>query len=349
MDTLKYYVETGTYVIFNKYTIDTSGVIRNKKTGRAVKTRKNKDDYNVCGVYDGYGKQQCILIGRALASTFHGKPLTPSHTADHIDRDRDNDILTNIRWATKRVQQANRMMPENQKNAFIIVKDGNEKTVKEWVEHLKDEKNSFGRNYTKSMIEQYAQRSKCGFSYKKYPNLQGEVWRKINTTKINQGNWEISNMCRVKFITKYAENVLSGERIGLKSGYPSVSIGKCHILAFMTFFPDEWAAKKPEEIVKHIGDDKLDFRPHKLQIGTQSENAAESHDNGKHDGTKSERMKCASYINGVLEKQHVSQSAAGEYLKSVGYEKADNRSIGQALKAFRNGKVIMRYGRTWSS
>jgi hypothetical protein len=116
----------------------------------------------------------------------------------------------------------------------------------------------------------------------------------------------------------------------------------------MTFFPDEWGAKKPEEIVKHVGDNRLDFRPHMLRIGTQNENAVESHDNGKHNGTKSARMRCVSYINGVLERVHDSQSAAGEYLKSIGYEKADNRSISHALKAFRDGKVVKIYGRTWT-
>lgn len=121
------------------------------------------------------------------------------------------------------------------------------------------------------------------------------------------GRWEISDMNRVKNITKYAENVLSGERLGLLSGYPRIVMGQCHILAFAAFYPDEYAAKKPEEIIKHIGDNKLDFRPHMLQIGTNSENCSEAHDNGCHNGTKTERMKCASYIKSVLEKEHDSQ------------------------------------------
>ena len=56
MTPLKYYYakKNGVeLVIFNKYTIDTSGVIRNKKTEDTVCTRNNKSGYiitNVVGV-----------------------------------------------------------------------------------------------------------------------------------------------------------------------------------------------------------------------------------------------------------------------------------------------------------
>ena len=81
----------------------------------------------------------------------------------------------------------------------------------------------------------------------------------------------------------------------MNNGYPSVFInGKnwlCHILAFKTFFPNEWDAKNPDEMILHEDDDKMDFRPHKLRIGTRSENATDAHDNGCHDGTKTSRIK----------------------------------------------------------
>ena len=51
METLRYYFEDGTHVIFDKYTIDTNGNVRNKKTEKVVKYFKD-GDYNSCGVYD---------------------------------------------------------------------------------------------------------------------------------------------------------------------------------------------------------------------------------------------------------------------------------------------------------
>jgi hypothetical protein len=308
---------------------------------------KNKNGYNSCGVYDDNGRQRGILVGRAIASTIYGPPPTPVHTADHKDKNRGNDIDDNVRWATGSEQNNNREMPETLKTALIVVKNEIEKTAEEWVEQLKEHTNHMGREYTINMIKHYAQRKQHGFSYKEYPDLPGEMWKEIIGSNTNLGYWKISDMCRVKYITKYAENVLSGDRIGLMAGYPKVKInGKswhCHILAFMTFSPEEYAVKKPGEMVLHEDDDKMDFRPHKLRIGSRKENGSDAHANGCYDGTKTERSKCMSYINGFLEKEHESQRDAMRYLRSKGYEKADYRSIGKAFKS----KTNFAYDRTW--
>jgi len=345
-----YYARKNTIelVTFNKYTIDTNGVVRSKKTGKTASIRHNRSGYKVTSVLDDAGKNRGIYIGRAIASTFRGPPPTPLHTADHVDRNRDNDNLYNIRWATKKEQCENQKRPKTLKSASIIVNNEIEKTAQEWVEHLKDQKNPFGRNYTTKMIDMYARRKQHGFVFKKYSNLPGEVWKEILGTAGDKGRWEISNMSRVKWINAYSENVLEGERLCLQSGYPSIVVGQCHILAFKTFFPDEYASKKPGEMILHEDDDRLDFRPHKLRIGTRSENGQDAHKNGKHDGTNSVRVKCASYINDVFEKEYESQSDAVRYLKSIGFNKAFDRNIGKALSFKRkSGESKTAYGRTW--
>jgi len=348
MKTLEYYfVKKGVleHVIFNKYTIDENGVIRNKKTGKQLDYFNTTNGYQRCGLYDDTGNKRKIFICRALVSTFEGPPPTPTHTADHVDRNKSNDMLVNIRWLCKQGQRRNRTQPTTFKSAFLIVKDDDEKTVKEWVEHLKDSKNSFGREYNISMISHYAQRKQYGFSYKEYPDLPNELWLKIPGQKLKQGYWMISDMCRVKYITNNAENVLSGERLALEKGYPRFVLGYCHVIAFMTFFPDKWATKKPEELVLHEDDDKMDFRPHKLRLGTRSENAIDAHTNGCYNGAKSMMMKCASYIDGVFEKEHESQHDAAIYLKSldIKYNKASYKGIGRVLGGDRN----IAYDRMW--
>jgi hypothetical protein len=240
-------------------------------------------------------------------------------------------------------------MPEIQKTAFIIIKDGIEKTSKEWVEHLKDQRNHMGREYTNGMIIKYAQKKQHGFSYKEYPDLPDEIWKEIIGSKNSRDCWEVSDMNRFKYITNHAKNVLSGERLGLMAGYPIIGInGKnwlCHILAFMTFFPDEYANKNPDEMVLHENDDRLDFRPYKLRLGTQSENSVDAHNNGKYDGTKSARMKCVSYIDGVYEIMHDSQDDAVKYLRHIGYNKASGGNINNALND--KYKSNFAYDRTW--
>ena len=208
---------------------------------------------------------------------------------------------------------------------------------------MKGEKNNLGREYTEKMIAKYAQQKQRGFSYKEYPDLQGEVWKDIIDSKNWKGYWRISNMNRVKYITSHAENVLSGDRIGLKSGYPTIAPGQCHILAFAAFFPEEYIAKNRCEIVLHNDDDKMDFRPHKLRLGTRGENTKDAYNNGCYDGTKRERMKCVSYLNDVFEKEHDSQHDAMRYLKIVGYYKATVGKISQVI----SGDRKTAYGRTW--
>jgi len=342
---LKYYAKDGTLMVCNKYTID-NGIIKNAK-GEPIAYHKNKDKYNTCNVTNDNGKERQILVGRAIASTMYGPPPTLEHTADHIDRNRENDTDDNIRWLDKPGQSNNQDRPETQKSAFIVDRYGEEKTVNEWVDHLKGEKNHMGREYTNIMINLYAQKKQHGFSYKEYPDLPGEIWKEIIDSMNTQGRWEVSDMNRFKYITKYAENMLSGDRLGLTKGYPKININgkhwKCHILSFMTFFPDEYANKKPDEIILHEDDDSLDFRPHKLRLGTHSENRIDAYNNGKYDGTKRERMKFVSYIDGIYEIMHDSQSDAAKYLRHIGYKKASVGSISKAL----NDKSKSAYDRTW--
>lgn len=337
-------------VIFNKYYIENDKIL-NKKTGKTLEYFTNKAGYNYCNVSDDHGKRHTVLIGRVFASSLKGPPPTSSHTVDHIDQNRRNDTNDNIRWLGKTGQNKNRTFPKSLKSAFIVVKDGVEKTVNDWLYHFKDDMNTFGRYYTKNMIKDYAQREQFGFAYKKFPNLPGEVWKEVIGSKNTQGGrWEISDMNRVKYITTYAENVLSDYQLET-NGYPTITINGvrwlCHILSFKTFFPDEYDAKKPGEIVLHENDDKMNFRPHKLRLGTQCENRTEAHDNGKYDGTKTERKRCVSYINDVLEKEYGSQHDAVKYLKTIGYAKAACANISKALIEFRKGNIIMCYDRIW--
>ena len=351
MTPLCYWSVNGEHVIFNKYTIDENGIIRNNKTGKYLRYSKDKNGYNKCCVLNDSGYTRMIYVGRALVSTFNGSPPTPQHTADHEDQNRGNDTVVNVRWLCSSGQRNNQSRPQQVKSSFIVVKDGIEKTVKEWAEHLKGEKNSRGCVYTVAMLMKYAQNKQYGFSYKKYQDLPEEVWKEIIGSKNKLNHWEISNMSRVKFVTKFAENVLYGERLGVRSGYPRIKFsGKswnCHVLAFMTFFPEEYAAKKPNEVVLHEEDDRGDFRPHKLRLGTQSENITDAHSNGCYAGMQKARSKCASYINDILENEYESQVDAVKYLKSLGYDKVSSGSICQGLQASRKGKIIMRYGRTW--
>jgi hypothetical protein len=349
--TLSYYSDDGTYTVFHKYYIDTNGVIKNKKSGRSQSYGKGRK-YNTCGVLDNDGKRCRILVGRAVLSTFRGRPPTLAHTADHKKcKQTRNDKLTNLRWNDKPGQSKNQIRSETFKYAFIVVKNGVEKTVHEWVDFMNAAKESTEREYTRGMVKMYAQRKQRGFAYKEYPDLEDEVWKSVSGSETSRGHWEISDLRRVKQITKHAVHVLWGDRLSHNAnGYPIFGNKQlCHVITFQTFFPELWAARKPGEKVLHEKDDKEDFRPHKLRLGTQSMNVKDAHDNGKYDGSKTERTKCASYVDGKFEKEHESQTTAAEYLKSKGCSKSKIKGIVTHIGMALSGDRKTAYGRTWAN
>ncbi|AGE53722.1 hypothetical protein ATCVGM07011_993R [Acanthocystis turfacea Chlorella virus GM0701.1] len=329
---LKYYTDNGSLIVFDNYTVDDNGVVNNTKTGMALARHQNADGYNTVTVRDASTSSCTILVGRAVASTFLGSPNTPEDTVDHVDKNRLNDVFSNIRWLNKKGQAQNRTTPSSLKSAFWIVKDGVEKTARGWVEEFKFPS---GKRYSARTILSYAQQGLYGFRYKEFPDLSGEEWRVIEGSKNTQGEWFISNMNRVKYKTSYATNVLTSENLSKSNGYPTVGINgqkwRCHVLSFITFFPEEYANKRCYEMILHKDDDKLNFRPENLHLGTSSDNSTDAHDNGKFDNKKTARKQVASYINGVLEKEHDSISAAVEYLRTEGHHRAGCSAVRRAL------------------
>ncbi|ABT14769.1 HNH endonuclease [Paramecium bursaria Chlorella virus NY2A] len=349
MKTVEYYGANGTHETYDKYTVDDIGVIRNKKTNEEKSQHTTKDGYKILGLFDNNGKQKTLKVHRIVASTFLGRPPTPAHTPDHKNRIRSDNTLDNIRWKDPSEQNTNREMPETLRSAFIVVRDGVEMTVKEWIDYLKDEKTNSGKKYTNGVIQYFAQRKRYGFSYKVFDDLPGEQWKEV----IGSKKWEVSNKLRMKYKTKYAENVLDVTQISTRNGYPKISInGKehyVHIVCFQAFNPEAYANMKPGELVRHEKDDRLDFQPEKLLVGTKSQNGFDAHDNGKFDGTNSARKPCVSYIEGVKEKEHISLSDAVRYLRENDWPKAIRSSIRDALNGKRkNGQRKTAYGRTWT-
>lgn len=122
-----------------------------------------------------------------------------------------------------------------------------------------------------------------------------------------------------------------------------VGLAEMVVLMVVAFFQEKYANKKTCEMILPEDDNKLDFRPHKLRLGTRSENNNDAHTHGCYDGNKNARMKCASYINGVLEKEHESQRTAAKYLMINGHPNSVYNGICQAL----GGRRKSAYGRTW--
>lgn len=81
-----------------------------------MKPGKNRDGYHYVSLYkNGKEKKHYIhrLVGLAFIRNTDGKEMV-----DHVDRDRTNNHVQNLRWATASQQQTNRGKPENNTSGY---------------------------------------------------------------------------------------------------------------------------------------------------------------------------------------------------------------------------------------
>lgn len=83
---------------FPLYEITENGVIRNKKTGQIRKQYLNKDGYYTIGLSNG-NQIKTVQVHRLIAKTYLGRPENATEI-DHIDKNRTNNRLENLRWVT---------------------------------------------------------------------------------------------------------------------------------------------------------------------------------------------------------------------------------------------------------
>lgn len=105
---------------FENYAVSTNGDVKNIKTGRVLKGRPDKDGYLRVSLYtDGVCYEQYIhrLVAEAFIPNPENKP-----TVDHIDRNRKNNLYSNLCWATHKEQTLNSLI-NKRKRAVVAIKD----------------------------------------------------------------------------------------------------------------------------------------------------------------------------------------------------------------------------------
>ena len=84
--------------VFTNYEVSSVGRIRNSKTGRVLKLQPRKDGY--VGVQlSKDGKIKNLLTHRLVALAFIENSLEKPDV-DHIDRNKANNNIDNLRWST---------------------------------------------------------------------------------------------------------------------------------------------------------------------------------------------------------------------------------------------------------
>lgn len=99
---------------FPLYEITENGVIRNKETKQIRKQYLNKDGYYTIGLSKG-NQIKTVQVHRLIAKTYLERSENATEV-DHIDKNRTNNCLENLRWVTHNENM------KNQNNSFGMVK-----------------------------------------------------------------------------------------------------------------------------------------------------------------------------------------------------------------------------------
>lgn len=80
-----------------KYQLSIDGKVRNKHTGRILKTSTDKHGYAKLSL----GNEDNVYVHRLAAETFYGTPEDKNATVvNHIDCNRQNNHILNLEWCT---------------------------------------------------------------------------------------------------------------------------------------------------------------------------------------------------------------------------------------------------------
>jgi hypothetical protein len=100
---------------YENYEISDHGNVRNTKTGRTLKNKIRKDNYSEVGLpilINGKNKQNFLKIHRLIGLAFIDNPENKK-CIDHVDCDRQNNHVSNLRWATHTENQQNSSIHKN--------------------------------------------------------------------------------------------------------------------------------------------------------------------------------------------------------------------------------------------
>ena len=96
---------------YDNYAVSTFGRVKNVKTGKILKARNDKYGYLRVNLYE-YRVMKTHRIHKLVANAFIDNP-NDKECVDHIDNNRTNNHISNLRFATANENQHNRKLNSN--------------------------------------------------------------------------------------------------------------------------------------------------------------------------------------------------------------------------------------------
>lgn len=140
------------------YEISNTGLVRNKNTGKILSLEESKDGYRRVAMRVKNGKTETttrkIHVHKLVAMAFIGEPENIKMQADHIDRDRSNNDMRNLRWLSGSDNCKNKIRHGRQRKSGKLWFDG----TKVYYKQKDIRKFSTNRDIDEYDYESYAER-----------------------------------------------------------------------------------------------------------------------------------------------------------------------------------------------
>jgi hypothetical protein len=162
---------------FSRYEVSSLSRITNVNTGYMLKGSKTPEGYWRVYMVNDTGKQQSKSFHVLTASAFLG--IDKTKTVDHIDQDKNNNDLENLRWATKSEQSLNRKKYLCRGRSIVQMdKDG--KFIRIW-DKMKDAAQALGVSQCcLTEVCRGTQKTSAGYKWKyNIDYIEGEEWRAL--------------------------------------------------------------------------------------------------------------------------------------------------------------------------
>lgn len=247
---------------FENYEASNLGRIRNNY--RILKGYKNRSGYINHTLIDDNSKIIKIDAHIIVCITFHGQKPHKTYTVDHINNIKDDNCITNLRWASKSEQISNIIRKEKSSRSIEMVNLKTNEVVHTF-EGAKEASKTVSL-YFKTIRNWIDNKSKhinnCYFRYKKLDDLKNEKWKQLSNS------FWISDKGRIK------DNKNIELSTNIKNGYYVCSVnGKfkyIHRLVATAFIDNP----NSYNIVNHIDNDRLNNNVENLEWCTPKHNTS---------------------------------------------------------------------------
>lgn len=272
---------------FERYHISSLGRVKNSERERIMRPYKKTGGYLAVTLVGSVGNRKTFLVHRLVAFAFVGEEVQ-GQTVDHIDRNTENNVATNLRWATPSEQTANRKKRktehvEHGRPVWKCDMDTGEK-----IELFKNMRLAADSTATESrsvnpksdVCAAARGRKKAAFGFKwVYDDaevIEGEAWKPLNPDLVRgQKGYFISSEGRVENRKGSIVKPFMGS-----NGYPQHSIHP-HVFAAHRLVAFSFLEDVPRgNFVNHKDGDKTNCRVSNLEFVTQKENMQHAVDTG---------------------------------------------------------------------